>query len=147
MRVLITGSSGQLGQAIAKLLSPKYDIIGIDLRPSGVPTHVGSVGNRDLIFNLVKNVDAVIHTASLHAPYVGQFTKEQFIDTNIKGTLNLLEASVEYKIRRFVYTGTTSLYGFAMVPHNKAVWVTEELVPRLDVERNIWLKKTVLLKL
>jgi nucleoside-diphosphate-sugar epimerase len=43
---------------------------------------------------------------------------------------NLLEAALENGAKRFVYTSTTSLYGHAMVSPEKAVWVTERLVPQ-----------------
>jgi UDP-glucose 4-epimerase len=41
-----------------------------------------------------------------------------------------LEASIKNRIKRFIYTSTTSLYGYAMVPSKKAVWVTESLRPK-----------------
>lgn len=131
MRVIITGSAGQLGQAIAKMLAPQHQIVGLDLKAGCATTIIGNVNDRNLILKLVKDADAVIHTASLHAPHVKQFSKEQFVNVNIKGTLNLLEAAAEYRVKRFVYTGTTSVYGDAMIPADgKAVWVTENLVPQ-----------------
>lgn len=130
MRVLITGSAGQLGREIGKLLAPHHEVVGLDIKNGGTTTIIGDVSDRNLIFKLVKDVDTVIHTASLHAPHVEQFSKERFVDVNIKGTLNLLEAAVKYKIKKFVYTGTTSVYGEAMIPRGgRAVWVTEDLVP------------------
>jgi len=46
------------------------------------------------------------------------------------GTLNVLEAATQRGVRRFVYTSTTSLYGFAMIPREQAVWLTVELTPQ-----------------
>ncbi len=46
------------------------------------------------------------------------------------GTRLLLQASLRGLVRRFVYTSTTSLYGKALVPKDRAVWVTEELEPQ-----------------
>jgi len=129
MRILLTGSSGQLGAAIAEKLSSDHSILGIDLAPGEHTTHVGSITDRELVFSLCKGVDSIIHTASLHAPHLNSHSKKAFIDVNVQGTLNLLEAAVKHGIHRFVYTSTTSLYGHAMVPHEKAVWVTEELIP------------------
>jgi len=130
MKILLTGSSGQLGAEIARQLSSDHRITGVDLAADEFTSHLGNVTNRKLMFELVEGIDAIIHTASLHAPHVGQFPKEQFIEVNLKGTLHLLEAAVTHKVKRFIYTSTTSLYGFAMVPQQKAVWVTEELVPQ-----------------
>lgn len=131
MRVLITGSAGQLGQTIGKMIAPEHKVTGLDLKAGEMTTHIGDVCDNDLIFRLVKDADAVIHTASLHAPHVERFSKKRFIDVNIKGTLNLLEAAIRYHLKRFVYTSTTSIYGEAMIPREKkAVWVTEEMVPQ-----------------
>lgn len=130
MRVLITGSSGQLGSEIARQLAPEHEIVGIDVIPGQWTTHVASIMDRELVSSLVAGAEAVIHVASLHAPHVAQRPKQDFVDTNVSGTLHLLEASVRAHVRRFVYTSTTSVYGFALVPADRAVWVTEQLVPR-----------------
>ena len=129
-RILITGSAGRLGTAIARRLAGTHAVVGLDEMPGEHTTHVGSVADRALVFDLVQGADAVIHTASLHAPHVGQRSREAFVDINIKGTLHLLEASASAGVSRFVYTSTTSLYGHAMVPREQAVWVTETLAPR-----------------
>lgn len=130
MRVLITGSSGQLGCEIARQLWAEHEVVGVDLAPGPWTAHVGSINDQELMSGLVRDVDAVIHTASLHAPHVSQLFKQAFVDTNISGTLHLLEAAARAHIRRFVYTSTTSVYGSALVPAERAVWVTEDLAPR-----------------
>ena len=129
MRILITGSSGQIGSVIASKLSSEHDVLGVDLSPGKLTTHEGDIINQDFIFSLTQNIDAVIHTSSLHAPHLKQYPAQAFIKTNIDGTRNLLEASIKNKVRRFVYTSTTSLYGHARNPSEKSVWVTEDLVP------------------
>ncbi|HEY7348536.1 MAG TPA: NAD(P)-dependent oxidoreductase [Ktedonobacterales bacterium] len=131
MRILITASSGQLGAEIARQLSSEHQIIGLDLLPGAWTNQIGSVTDRDLVFALAKEADAIIHTASLHARHLLEgVSKQAFINTNISGTLHLLEAAIQAGIRRFVYTSTTSVYGFALVPTDRAVWVTEDLTPR-----------------
>jgi UDP-glucose 4-epimerase len=130
MRILITGSSGQLGREIARQLEPRHETVGVDIIPGERTTHVASIADAALVRQLIRGVDAVIHVASLHAPHVAQRPKQDFVDTNISGTLQLLEAAVGAHARRFVYTSTTSLCGFALVPGDQAVWVTEELTPR-----------------
>jgi nucleoside-diphosphate-sugar epimerase len=131
MRILLTGSSGQLGAEIARQLSAEHQVIGLDLLPGEWTTQQGSVTDRDLLFALAKDADAIIHTASLHARHLlAGASKQAFVETNISGTLHLLEAAAQYGLRRFVYTSTTSVYGLALVPTDRAVWVTEELTPR-----------------
>lgn len=131
VRVLITGSSGKLGHALARrLTSDGHLVAGLDVVAGAYTTHAGSITERALVRALVQGMDAVVHTASLHAPHVGLRTREEFLDVNVRGTLHLVEAAVAAGVGRFVYTSTTSLYGHAMVPGERAVWVTESLAPR-----------------
>jgi UDP-glucose 4-epimerase len=80
---------------------------------------------------------AVIHTATLHKPHVATHSKQDFVDTNVTGTLNLLEAAVAAGVRSFVFTSTTSAFGSMLRPETggPAVWVTEELP---SVPKNIY---------
>ena len=130
MRILLTGSSGRVGAAIAASLCGDHEVVGLDRTPGPYTTRVGSVGNRGLVDELASSADAVVHTASLHAPHVGRVAERDFVETNVRGTEALLEACLRHGVRRFVYTSTTSLYGHALVPVDRAVWVTEDLVPR-----------------
>jgi nucleoside-diphosphate-sugar epimerase len=130
MRVLVTGSSGQLGREILRQLADEHETVGLDVVAGPATDVIGSVADRDVVRALVSNVDAVIHTGSLHAPDVPRWSRRDFVDTNVSGTLHLLEAAAASGLRRFVYTSTTSIYGHALVPTDRAVWVTEELTPR-----------------
>lgn len=129
MRILITGSSGQLGATIVQLLSADHETVGLDIVPGEWTQHIVPIHDRKALFQLAKGMDAIIHIASLHHPQLATHTIQSFIETNVIGTLNLLEAGMQAGIERFVYTSTTSLYGHAMASSNKAVWVTEELQP------------------
>jgi nucleoside-diphosphate-sugar epimerase len=131
MRVLVTGSSGQLGAEVCRQLSEAYTVTGLDAVPGPFTQVVGSVEDRALAFAQVARVDAVVHVASLHAPHREHLSKSRFVGVNVQGALNLLEAAVEHRCQRFIYTSTTSVYGRAMEPRgNAAVWVTEELTPQ-----------------
>jgi len=130
MKVLVTGSSGQLGAVISSWLSKEYSIIGVDSLPGKYTSHIGDINDYEFVLSVTKNVKIIIHTCSLHAPHLKTHSSEEFISTNINGTLNVLKSAVENKIRRFVYTSTTSLYGHALVSTQQAVWVTEDLLPR-----------------
>ncbi|HEY8141015.1 MAG TPA: NAD(P)-dependent oxidoreductase [Kofleriaceae bacterium] len=130
MRVLVTGSSGQLGGEICRQLAAAgHRATGLDRVAGSETTALGDVADRALVARLVAAVDAVVHTASLHAPHVATRSKADFIDTNVTGALVMLEAAAAAGHRRFVYTSTTSVFGAAMVPQGSAVWVTEELTP------------------
>jgi nucleoside-diphosphate-sugar epimerase len=77
------------------------------------------------------DVEAVMHTATLHKPHLGTHSRQDFVDTNIAGTLNLLEEAVAQGVSRFVLTSTTSVFGRAMnpAPGEPAAWITEDVVP------------------
>lgn len=127
--ILITGSSGRIGSALAASLQIEYAIIGVDVNPGPYTTHVTDIRGSEVV-KLIEHTHAVIHTAALHAPHVGVFDDKTFWDINVHGTENLLNACIKYKIPRFVFSSTTSIYGHAMVNPQKAVWVTEELEPQ-----------------
>ena len=130
MKILVTGSTGQLGSAISSLLSDEHSIIGVDLLPGKYTSHIGDIADSEFVLSVTKNVEIIIHTCSLHAPHLKTHSNEEFLNTNVNGTLNLLKSAVENKVKRFIYTSTTSLYGHAMVSNQRAVWVTEDLLPR-----------------
>ncbi|MBI5346136.1 MAG: NAD(P)-dependent oxidoreductase [Chlamydiae bacterium] len=130
MKILITGTSGRIGSAIASFLKNKEEVIGLDIKPGPCTTHIIDVRDKEKVFSCVKGMDAVIHCAGLLSPHVGVVSDKEFWDIVVKGTENLLEACLKYGVKRFVYTSTTSIYGNAMVPTKKAVWVTEDLLPQ-----------------
>ncbi len=130
MRILVTGTSGQLGAAIATDLAGDHEVIGVDLAAGAHTTLRGSITDRAFVLSMMEGMDAVVHTASLHAPHVPSHSRSDFVAINVQGTLNLLEAAAKHGARRFVYSSTTSLYGTAMVPQERAVWVTEALPPQ-----------------
>jgi UDP-glucose 4-epimerase len=138
MRVLVTGSSGHLGEALVRVLRTKqHEIIATDIVDSEFTNKVGSIVDRDHVKRCVRGVDAILHTATLHKPHVVTHSRQSFVDTNITGTLNLLEEAVPAGVTSFVFTSTTSAFGSALTPPAgaPAAWVTEEVVP---VPRNIY---------
>jgi UDP-glucose 4-epimerase len=85
----------------------------------------------------VQGVDAVIHAATLHKPHIATHSKQAFVDTNIIGTLNLLEEAASAGVRAFVFTSSTSVFGRALTPPPgaPAAWITEDVVA---VPKNIY---------
>jgi nucleoside-diphosphate-sugar epimerase len=130
MKILVSGSSGQLGSAIIDLLEKKYEVIGLDVIAGPKTSLVGSINDWQLLKSIGKNLQAIIHPASLHAPHVKQFDRAKFVEVNVQGTLHLLELAKLYQIPQFIYTSTTSIYGQALANPQEAVWVSENLHPQ-----------------
>ncbi len=138
MKLLITGSSGHLGEALMRTLANgPHEAIGVDILRSPFTNIVGSIADRAVVDACMKGVDAVLHTATLHKPHVATHRRQDFVDTNITGTLNLLEAAVANNLRSFVFTSTTSTFGDALTPPRgaPAAWITEDVVP---IPKNIY---------
>jgi UDP-glucose 4-epimerase len=134
MRILVTGSSGHLGEALRRVVP---DSVGLDILPSPYTDIVGSVADRAVVARAVDGVDAIVHAATLHKPHVGSHSRQAFVDANVTGTLALLEAAVDAGVSRFVFTSTTSTFGRALTPPPgaPAAWITEDVAP---VPRNIY---------
>ena len=130
MRVLVTGSSGSVGSAVAARLRHDVTVVGLDLRPGAETTRVGDIGDRELIRSLVRGVEAVVHTAALHVPHLDTAGEDDFQRVNVEGTRTLLDAAAEAGVARFVLTSTTSVYGCSERAGPPATWADEELPPQ-----------------
>jgi len=138
MRILVTGSAGHLGEALMRTLpATGHEPIGVDCKPSVFTHQVGTIADRAFVHRCMRGVEAVLHAATLHKPHVATHSRQDFVDTNVTGTLNLLEEAVSAGVRAFVYTSTTSAFGRALVPPPSApaAWITEEVTP---VPKNIY---------
>lgn len=136
--VLVTGSAGHLGEALVRTLRDAgRRVVGLDRLPSPFTDVVASVTDRAAVRRALDGVSAVLHTATLHKPHVGTHTRQAFVDTNVSGTLVLLEEAVAAGVGAFVFTSTTSAFGRALSPGEgePAAWITEDVVPR---PRNIY---------
>jgi UDP-glucose 4-epimerase len=132
MKFLVTGSAGHLGEALVRTLrDANREVAGLDILPSVYTTSVGSIVDRSFVKHCMSGVHVVFHAATLHKPHVATHRRQDFVDINITGTLNLLEEAVAAGVEAFVFTSTTSVYGDALVPPagGPAVWVTEEVTP------------------
>ncbi|MBY4610355.1 NAD(P)-dependent oxidoreductase [Rhizobium sp. 9T] len=138
MTILVTGSTGHLGEALMRVLKAQSrSARGVDIKPSDFTDAVGSIGDRAFVRQAMSGISHVIHAATLHKPHVATHGNQDFVDTNIGGTLNLLEEAAAARVASFVFTSTTSTFGAALTPAagQPAAWITEDVLP---VARNIY---------
>src|SRR5262249_23614935 len=114
-----------------------HEGIGLDVAASPFTSAVGSIADRDIVRHCMRGVDAVIHTATLHKPHVGTHSRQAFVDTNVTGTLALLEEATRAGCGVFGYTATPRAFGQARRPPAgaPAAWITEDVRPE---PRNIY---------
>jgi len=141
MHLLLTGSSGWLGRFLApRLRNAGHTVTGLDVA-QGVNTDIiGSVSDRAIVDQAFsRGIEAVIHAGALHKPDILRYPAKAFLDVNVTGTLNLLEAAREARHDRFVFTSTTSLMISQVIREENAdaaVWLDEATGPLAP--RNIY---------
>ncbi len=132
MTILVTGSSGHLGEAVMRVLRESgREAIGLDLTPGPFADVVGCVADRRLVARCLAGVRSVLHAATLHKPHVATHEREEFVTTNVRGTLILLEEALRAGVGSFVMTSTTSAFGDALnpLPGEPAAWIDESVAP------------------
>src|SRR3990170_1762766 len=126
-RVLVTGGAGFIGShTVDRLLDGGLEVVVLDDLRSGLLENInahfskgkfrfvrGDVRDSGLVKDLVRDVDAVMHLAALIS--VPESIKDPVLtnDVNVNGTLNLLNACVDFGVKRFVYASSCAVYGNA----------------------------------
>ena len=115
-KVLVTGAYGFLGKYLIKeLVNNGYIVVAFGrkknelekLKQKNVEIYVGDFCKKEDIVNASKNVDYIIHAGALSTVW-GK--REDFINTNVEGTKNVLCACEQNKIKRLVYVSSPSIY-------------------------------------
>lgn len=114
MKVLVTGSSGQLGSYICEHMCDSHDMLGFDLmiaRVEGMESILGDVRQREDVREAVDGVDVVIHCAAQVS--VERSMEDPVTDamTNVMGTINMLHEAAASGVRRFVYISSAAVLG------------------------------------
>lgn len=138
MRILVTGSAGHLGEALMRLLPGLgHEAVGLDILASPFTHVVAPVTDPGPLGEAMRGCDAVIHAATLHKPHVATHPMRDFVETNVTGTLTVLETALALGVGRVVFTSTTSAFGAALTPPEgaPAAWIDEDVAP---VPKNIY---------
>lgn len=135
--ILVTGGAGFIGSHLAeKLLEHGHKVINIDnfndfydplikrmniLKAKLSPRYTlieGDIRDKkllDQVFTTYK-IDIVVHIAALAGVRKSIENPLEYVDVDIKGTVNLLEHSRIYKVKKFIYASTSSVYGLNAIP-------------------------------
>ena len=130
MRILVTGADGFIGSHLTEaLVRAGYDVrafvlynsfnswgwldhCGADMKGK-FEVFAGDIRDSNGVRSAMKDCDAVLHLAALIAIPYSYHSPDTYIDTNIKGTLNIVQAARDLSISKVVHTSTSEVYGTA----------------------------------
>ena len=139
MKSIVTGGGGFIGSHLCeKLLKAGHSVTVIDNFSIGrksnlskiknkIKIHNKDIKNYNSIKNLFKNVDNVFHLAALADIVPSIDEPEKYYTTNVTGTLNVLKLSSQNKVKRFIYSASSSCYG---IPKKYPTKETSEIDPQ-----------------
>lgn len=129
-RVLVTGADGFIGSHLTEALMRAghevrafvyynsfnswgwLDDSPADIR-DGLDVFAGDIRDPGGVREAMKGCDAVLHLAALIGIPFSYHSPDSYVDTNVKGTLNVVQAAREHGVRRVVHTSTSETYGTA----------------------------------
>ena len=128
MKVLVTGAAGFIGSHLTELLVKEgYQVVAFDRynsdgkfgwldesRFSGeVNKILGDIRDYDSVYHAMKGVDRVFHLAALIGIPYSYISPQAYVQTNVNGTLNVLQAAKSLGVNRIINTSTSEIYGSA----------------------------------
>ena len=137
-KILITGADGFIGSHLTETLVKQgylvkafvyynsfnswgwLDELDKDIKDS-IEIFSGDIRDPNGVRQAMKNCDTVLHLAALIAIPYSYHSPDTYIDTNVKGTLNIVQAAKDLNIKKVVHTSTSEVYGTA-----RFVPITEE---------------------
>ncbi len=126
-RILITGANGRIGRLLQKALSPDYNLRLTDLSPCDTTyskdIHIIDILHSETLRDAMKDVDYVIHLAAI-ADEISD--AERILQTNVVGTLNVLDAASNAGVSRFIFASSIHAVGF----YPRDMVLTRDVMPR-----------------
>ena len=130
MKALVTGADGFIGSHLVEsLLEQGYDVKAfayynsfnnwgwLDTLPKEkldeIEVFTGDIRDSNGVYEAMKDIDQVFHLAALIAIPFSYHSPDSYVDTNIKGTLNVLQAAKKHETSRILVTSTSEVYGTA----------------------------------
>ena len=126
-KVLVTGADGFIGSHLTEMLLEKgYDVKALsyynsfndwgwlnDIKHPNLEVVTGDVRDPYFCKHITKDVEIIFHLAALIAIPYSYVAPDSYVDTNIKGTLNICQAAKENGVKRVLVTSTSEIYGTA----------------------------------
>lgn len=127
MNVLVTGADGFIGSHLTERLvglgckvkaMANYNSFGShgwleNLSADNLEIIFGDIRDPHMCRHVCRNIDYVFHLAALIAIPYSYVAPSSYVDTNINGTLNMLQAAIDNKVKKFIHTSTSEVYGSA----------------------------------
>lgn len=130
MKILVTGADGFIGSHLTEMLVEQgYDVKAfayynsfntwgwLDTLPKDkldqIEIFTGDIRDPNGVYEAMKGVEQVFHLAALIAIPFSYHSPDSYVDTNIKGTLNVLQAARKHETGRVLVTSTSEVYGTA----------------------------------
>jgi len=119
-KILVVGGAGYIGSHVVKALRDVgknpvvFDNLSSGLKQNllpGIPFIFGDIRFPEQIKKAIKNIDSIIHLAAFKSSEESMNQLEKYSVNNISGTINLLNAATEAKIKNFVFSSSASVYG------------------------------------
>ncbi|WP_428898276.1 NAD dependent epimerase/dehydratase [Parelusimicrobium proximum] len=134
-KALVTGADGFIGSHLTQMLLERgYSVVALsqynsfnywgwldDVKHDNLKIVSGDIRDPHFCKEITKGIDTVFHLAALIAIPYSYVAPDSYVDTNVKGTLNICQAAKENGVKKVVHTSTSEVYGTA-----KFVPITEE---------------------
>lgn len=140
-RFLVTGGAGFIGSHIVEALVKKKCFVRVlDNLSNGKRENLdnvidkidfvkGDIRSKDTCFKVTKGIDFILHQAALRSVPKSFINPEDYNEVNIQGTLNLLKAAVEHKVRVFIFASSSSVYGETKIFPEREAFIPQPISP------------------
>ena len=123
--ILVTGCAGFIGSHLCtKLVNNKHNVVGLDNLSNGKLSNLeniikdnqfnflkGDINDKSLLKRTLTKIDYVFHLAALADIVPSIKNPTDYFNSNVNGTFNLLNVCKDFKIKKFIYTASSSCYG------------------------------------
>ena len=130
-KVIVLGGAGFIGSHLCDLLlKKKYKLVVIDNLSTGRISNLNHIKNKIKFIksdisrqgkwqNEFKDTKYVFHLAALADIVPSIENPKKYFDSNVTGTLNVLEASKKHKVKKIIYAASSSCYGIPKISHQR----------------------------